>query len=336
MKMNMKQWLEELKAAPVKKAMPVLSFPSIQLLDIGVKELISSSDLQSQGMKLIADRTDAAASVSMMDLSIEAEAFGSTIRVSDDEVPTVIGHIVENQEQTDALRVPAVGEGRTSLYIEAIGKACKLITDRPVFAGVIGPFSLAGRLLDVSEAMIYCYDDPDMVHTVLKKVTDFLTAYIRAYKEVGANGVVIAEPLAGLLSPALNDEFSVPYVKQIVDALQDDDFIVIYHNCGGGTVRMIDGILSIGAGAYHFGNAIDMAEMMKHIPAGVVAMGNVDPATQFRNGTPESIREATLSLLEACHGYPNFVISSGCDIPPLSSWDNIDAFFAAVAEFYGK
>ena len=334
--MNMKQWLEDLKAAPVKKAMPVLSFPSIQLLDIGVKELISGSDMQSKGMRLIADRTNAAASVSMMDRSREAEAFGSTIRVSDDEVPTGIGHIVESQEQADALQVPEVGAGRTSIYIEAIGKACKLITDRPVFAGVIRPFSLAGRLLDVSEAMIYCYDDPDMVHTVLTKVTDFLIRYIRAYKEIGANGVVIAEPLAGLLSPVLNDEFSVPYVKRIVDELQDDNFIIIYHNCGGGTIRMIDGILSIGAGAYHFGNAIDMTEMVKHIPADTVVMGNIDPSTQFRNGTPESIREATLSLLEACHSYPNFIISSGCDIPPLSSWENIDAFFAAVDEFYKR
>ena len=246
--MNMKQWLETMKTAPVKKAMPVLSFPSIQLLNIGVKDLISSSDMQAKGMKLIADRTDAAASVSMMDLSLEAEAFGATIRVADDEVPTVIGHMIENQEQAEALGVPEVGAGRTGIYIEAIGKACKLITDRPVFAGVIGPFSLAGRLLDVSEAMIYCYDDPDMVHTVLKKVTDFLVKYIRAYKEIGAQGVVIAEPLAGLLSPPLNEEFSVPYVKRIVDELQDDSFLVIYHNCGGGTVRMRDGMLT-GGGA---------------------------------------------------------------------------------------
>ena len=40
--------------------------------------------------------------------------------------------------------------------------------------------------------------------------------------------------------------------------------------------------------------------------------------------------------MEKCCKYPNFVISSGCDIPPLSSWDNIDAFFAAVKEFYQK
>ena len=34
--------------------------------------------------------------------------------------------------------------------------------------------------------------------------------------------------------------------------------------------------------------------------------------------------------------YPNFVISSGCDIPPASKWENIDAFFKAVDEFYGR
>ena len=63
-------------------------------------------------------------------------------------------------------------------------------------------------------------------------------------------------------------------------------------------------------------------------------MGNVDPAGQFCNGTPESIRKATLQVMEACCEHPNFVISSGCDIPPRSKWENIDAFFAAVKEYY--
>ena len=104
-----------------------------------------------------------------------------------------------------------------------------------------------------------CYDDPDKVHTVLEKVTEFIAEYCKAFKEAGANGVVIAEPVAGLLSPALAEEFSGPYVKQIVDAVQSEDFIVIYHNCGDNTIRMIDSILSTGSAAYHFGNAIDMA-----------------------------------------------------------------------------
>ena len=333
--MNTREWLNELLSAPVKRAMPVLSFPSTSLMGITVRELIDSSDKQAEGMKLIAERTKSAASVSMMDLSVEAEAFGSEIRISDDEVPTVIGAIVESEEEAEALAVPAVGAGRTGRYIEAIGKACKLITDRPVFAGVIGPFSLAGRLIGVSDALANCYDEPDMVHITLKKSTEFLINYIRAYKEnTGAAGVVMAEPLTGLLSPSLAEEFSEPYVKEIVDAVQDDSFLVIYHNCGDNTIAMIDSILRTGAAAYHFGNSISMKEMLSHIPDNIVAMGNVDPASQFRNGTPASIREETLRVMGECCGHPNFVISSGCDIPPASSWENIDAFFAAVDEFY--
>lgn len=336
MKRDMKAWLEELKAAPAKKAMPVLSFPAIQLMGVSVKELISDSDLQAKGMALVAQRVDSAASVSLMDLSVEAECFGAQIRVSDEEVPTVVGQVVSTEEEAQALAIPEVGACRTGLYLDAIKKAAGLITDRPVFAGVIGPFSLAARLLDVTEVMIDCYEEPDMVHIVLDKVTQFLCAYCQAYKEAGANGVVLAEPVAGLLSPALAEEFSGPYVKRIVDAVQDDSFLVIYHNCGGSTIQQINSILATGSAAYHFGNAIDMAEMMTHIPAGTVAMGNVDPAGEFRNGTPDSIRAATLAVMDACCKYPNFVISSGCDIPPLSRWENIDAFFAAVREYYSR
>ena len=337
MKQNMKQWVDGLKGTQAKKPIPVLSFPCVSLLGITVRELISDSELQAKGMKAVADKTDAAASVSFMDLSVEAECFGATVVVSDDEVPTVKGRIINDMDEAEALAVPVIGSGRTQIYIDAIEKACKGITDRPVLAGMIGPFSLAARLLDVSEIMMDCYDDPDMVHTVLEKVTAFLIEYAKAYKAVGANGIVMAEPVAGLLSPTLEEEFSSPYVKKIVDAVQDDDFVVIYHNCGDNVPKMIDSILTTGCAAYHFGNAMDMEkDIIPQVSADTVVMGNIDPAGTLRMGTPEKVREETLGLLTKCSKYPNFVLSSGCDIPPMTPWTNIDAFFAASDEFYGK
>jgi uroporphyrinogen decarboxylase len=65
-------------------------------------------------------------------------------------------------------------------------------------------------------------------------------------------------------------------------------------------------------------------------------MGNVDPAGVLRNGNPEKVRQETLAIMEVCCRYPNFLISSGCDIPPATPWENLDAFFAAVAEFYNR
>lgn len=334
--MNMYSWINDTINNPIKKAMPVLSFPAIQQMGITVEELISDSNKLAEGMHIIASQTDCAASVSYMDLSLEAEAFGSTIRFDANEVPTVIGSIVNSEDDAEALQIPEIGSKRTARNIAAVKKACELITDKPIFAGVIGPFSLAGRLLEVSEAMIYCYEEPDMVHTVLEKVTTFLIEYMKAYKELGANGVVMAEPLAGLLSPDLAEEFSANYVKKIVAAVQDENFIVIYHNCGNSVVQTIDSIVTNGCRVFHFGNAINLEDVLCKIPADCLVMGNVDPASQFRNGTPESIYKNTLEIMEKCCKSPNFVISSGCDIPPLSPWENINSFFKAVQDFYSK
>ena len=334
--LNMRQFFSDVCRSEKKKALPILSFPAIHLLGVSVKDLIADSDLQAAGMRLVAERTDALASVSFMDLSVEAECFGATVRVTDNEVPTVIGRLIETEEDAEALAVPAVGSARSGIYLDAIRKAKVQITDRPVLAGMIGPFSLAARLMDVSEIMMTCYDDPDVVHLVLGKVTAFLIDYARAYREAGANGIVMAEPVAGMLSPSLEEEFSSPYVKQIVDAVQNDDFAVVYHNCGDNTARMVDSILSTGAMAYHFGNSIDLEDMLRRIPEDTVVMGNLDPAGLLRLGTPERITEETQALIARCRKYPHFLVSSGCDIPPATPWENLDAFFAAVEEAYGR
>ena len=145
----------------------------------------------------------------------------------------------------------------------------------------------------------------------------------------------MAEPLSGLFTPKQLKTFSSEYCKRIIDAVQDDNFIVIYHNCGSSTIKSVNGILYCGA-AYHFGNVIDMEKMMEQFPSDQIAMGNGDPAVEFSNGTPESIREVTLSVIGKCCKCPSYIVSSGCDIPAHSPWENINAYFAAVEEFYGN
>ena len=153
MNYNMKQWLQDQIHTGAKKPLPLLSFPCVQMMGITVRELISDSSLQAKGMELVAGRVNSAASVSLMDLSVEAEAFGATVRVSDDEVPTIIGAIITDEDEADALQIPAVGTARTGIYLEAIEKATKVITDRPVFAGVIGlNGQLSGHLGNVGHA----------------------------------------------------------------------------------------------------------------------------------------------------------------------------------------
>lgn len=331
----MKQWVQDCINAPVKKGMPILSFPGIQMTGHTVDEMVRDGHLQALCMEAIAKRYDMGAAFSLMDLSVEAEAFGSPVRYSTDDVPTVQEALIHDEEEAEALQVPKVGAGRTGACVEGIREAVRLITDRPVLAGIIGPYSLAGRMLDMTEIMVLCYEEPELVETVLEKATEFLIEYAKAFKEAGANGVAMAEPAAGLLSPNLIDEFSTPYVQRIREAVEDESFLVVYHNCGNITPLM-ENVKSIGARAYSVGNAIDIEEALKVLPEDAMVIGNIDPAGVIRNGNPEMVKKETLALLERCGKYKNFIIASGCDIPPVSPLENIDAFFEAIDAFYSN
>lgn len=328
--MDIRKILWDAARADVQRGLPILSFPAVQKMDASVEQLVKDSELQAQAMEIIAHNTDTLAAVSLMDLSVEAEAFGAQIRFYEDEVPVVLGQLVSDEDEANALEVPSLDAGRARVCVEGVRLAKQRIQDKPVIAGMVGPYSLAGRLMDVTEIMYVCFDEPETVHIVLDKATTYLIQYGQAMKDAGADAIMMAEPLAGILSPDMAEEFSVPYVKRIVNALQDENFAVLYHNCGNSVLDMLDEIFSQGAAGYHFGNAVDMGKVMEVAPSDALCMGNIDPAAQFTHGTPDSMAQATKELLDQCGGYKNFVPSSGCDIPAHANWDNIQAFFDAL------
>ena len=334
--MNMTAFLHNTISDNKKYALPILSFPAMQKLGVSVNEMLNSAELQAKAMEVVAHSTDTLAAVSLMDLSLEAEAFGADIVFAENEVPAIVGQLVSDEEEAKDLQVPDMEAARMPIAIEAIRLAKEKITDKPVLAGIIGPFSLAGRLMDVTEIMYTCYDEPETVHEVLKKSTEFLVNYSKALKEAGADGIVMAEPLCGLLSPDMAEEFSCPYVKEIIDAVQTEEFALIYHNCGNSVPQIASLLYEQGAAAYHFGNAVDMLQMLEEAPSEAILMGNIDPVACFTNATPEQMEEETYALLEKCGGYSNFILSSGCDIPHTASWDNVGAFFKALDKYNNR
>ncbi len=332
--MDKKKWFEDIVNGRNRRPLPILSYPAARFVTDNMEALLKSSELQAQVMKAAADRCQSAAAVTPMDLSVEAECFGAEISFFKSAVPVVANVLVQSAEDAGKLAVPQVGSGRTGIFIDAVKRAKALITDRPVLAGAAAPFSLAGRLMDVTEIMYMCFDEPETVHLTVKKCTQFLINYINALKQAGADGVILAEPVAGLLSPDLEAEFSAPYTKQLARAVGDDTFAVIYHNCGQSVTGMTESIFSNGCDAYHFGNAVSLPQMLKSAPAERIVMGNLDPVALFQDGTPEDMKNAVHTLLKECAGYDNFLLSSGCDIPLGAKWENVEAFYAAAEEFY--
>ena len=330
MKKKMRQWVADIIRSKTVSAVPVMTHPGIEQNGGTVRQAVSDGRVHAEAVVKLTEQYESAAACTIMDLTTEAEAFGAAIAFSDDAVPAVSGRLLNSVDDIRQLEVPSLTAGRIPQYLKANLLAARTITDRPLFSGCIGPFSLAGRLYDMSEIMVLIYEHPEATHLLLQKCTAFISKYCMALKETGANGVLMAEPAAGLLS---NDDclaFSSQYVRRIVDSVQDEDFIVILHNCGN-TGQCTKAMVSTGAAAYHFGNKCRMEEVIRDVPPTALAMGNIDPVSLFKDGTPMQMQREVTDLLDKMKDYPNFVLSSGCDTPPHTPMANIDAFFNALA-----
>jgi uroporphyrinogen decarboxylase len=168
--------------------------------------------------------------------------------------------------------------------------------------------------------------------TLLDKCNEFIINYCQELKHIGCSGVIIAEPAAGLLANEDCKTFSSKYIKRIVDTLQDETFTIILHNCGN-RGHCTDAMLYTGADAYHFGNAIDMIETLKYCPHDKLIMGNVDPVGVLKMQSPAEIKAYVADLLKNTAQFNNFVLSTGCDLPPHVPYQNIDAFFETLTEY---
>lgn len=328
----MKKWIDSLMAAPKRVAVPIMTHPGIEYIGRTVREAVTDGEVHFEAIRALAERYPSAASTVIMDLTVEAEAFGAKILIPEHEIPTVTERLVSDAASVEALEVPSLDKGRVPEFLKANRLSAEHITDRPVLAGCIGPFSLAGRLYDMSEIMVAIYIEPEVIMALLDKCTSFLIDYCKALKATGVAGVVMAEPAAGLLSDEDHMMYATPYVKQIVDAVQDDDFTVILHNCGN-MGQCTHAMVECGARALHFGNLVDIPQALQEVPEEMLVMGNLDPVNVMQQATPEAVAAATTDLLEKTAGAKNFVLSTGCDLPPEVPEANIQAFFEALEKF---
>lgn len=310
-------------------AMPIATYPALRLTGANVADIVTNPAAQYDAQAALQQRYNLRFALTAMDLSAEAEAFGSELYLAENEIPSVTGRLVTTLEQARKLPVPKPGDKRTSVYLESVRQLKKLPGFPLVLGGCIGPFSLAARLVGVSEALELTLSEPELMETAIEKSATFLAAYARAFRDSGADGLIMAEPAAGLLSPRAVSKFSSAWIKQIAAGVNDGKFAFILHNCAAKLLHLRS-ILETGLSTFHFGAPMDLPGGLAQVDSNVVLCGNLEPTGVFCYVGPQEVKARTSALLEATAGRANYVVSSGCDLPPATPLQNLDAFFAAV------
>ena len=131
------------------------------------------------------------------------------------------------------------------------------------------------------------------------------------------------------------NQFVVRQLDCLIKEGADRAYVFSFHN--GGTDVLGRGFLKMSMTEEDVGtNIVPIMAKYQNMPRMLFPhlYEQLDEHDFYNVDNVESIKEETLRVMEACCKYPNFVISSGCDIPPMSKWENIDAFFEAVDSFY--
>lgn len=170
----MKQWVTDVIRQKEVAAVPVMTHPGIELNGRTVRQAVSDGRIHYEAVMTLVRKYPSAAACTIMDLTTEAEAFGAEVAFSDEAVPAVSSRLLPDVESIYKLQVPSLSAARIPQYLKANLLAAREVNDRPLLAGCIGPFSLAGRLYDMSEIMVLIYEHPEAAHELLRKCTDFI------------------------------------------------------------------------------------------------------------------------------------------------------------------
>ena len=97
MKQNMDLWKKDILASNRRLALPIMTHSGIELIGKKVIDAVTNGEVHAQAVCALAEKYPSVASSVIMDLTVEAEAFGAEIHFSDNEVPSVVGRLVSTR-----------------------------------------------------------------------------------------------------------------------------------------------------------------------------------------------------------------------------------------------
>lgn len=281
------------------------------------------------------DRFPLDAAILFSDILTIPDAMGLGLYFAQGEGP-MFERPLRDEKAIQALTVP---DPSTDLryVMDAVSEIRKALNGRVPLIGFSGsPFTLACYMVegrggtDFREIKTMLYDRPDLLHQILEKNAQAVTAYLNAQIASGAQAVMIFDTWGGALSHSAYREFSLRYMQQIVAGLtrmQDNERIpVIVFTKGGGL--WLEAIADIGCDAVGLDWTVDIGEARRRVGDKVALQGNLDPSILF--ASPEVIIQEVEKILASYGSGSGHVFNLGHGISQFTSPQHAGALVDAV------
>ncbi|XP_051145236.1 uroporphyrinogen decarboxylase 1, chloroplastic isoform X2 [Andrographis paniculata] len=219
------------------------------------------------------------------DILTPLPAFGVPFDIEDVRGP-IIQSPIRSEESLKALhpidldKLQFVGESLRILRKQVEGQAAVL--------GFVGaPWTIATYIVEGGTTRTYttiksmCHTAPRLLRSLLSHLTTAITEYIIFQVESGAHCIQIFDSWGGQLPPHMWDQWSKPYINEIVRVVKDrcpQTPLVLYINGNGGLLEKMKGT---GVDVIGLDWTVDMADGRRRLGNDISIQGNVDPACLF-------------------------------------------------------
>ncbi len=277
------------------------------------------------------------AAIIFSDILVIPEAMGMSLQMHEGRGP-VFDTPVRTEEQAGKLKKIDPYDD-LKYVLDAISLTKKELNGRVPLIGFSGaPWTLLTYMVEgqgsktFSNVKKLIYNNPELAHKLLDKLTDAVADYLSAQIEAGANAVQIFDTWAGILSPRDYLIFALKYVNQLIDKIKRNDEPIIYFPKG--VHYRMRTTADCGADVIGIDWTIDMAKARDKIGSKVAIQGNLDPTVLYAE--PGFIRREAKKVLESYGEGSGHIFNLGHGILPDVDPSHAKALVDFVKEKSGK
>ena len=262
------------------------------------------------------------AAILFSDILIPMEAMGLSLDFHEGKGP-LFAHPVRTVKAAEALRIPSP-EADMPFVLDTIRLLRKEL-QVPLIGFAGAPFTAATYIIEGGSSKNFyhtkrmMFQEPELYHLILKKITACTSAYLLAQARAGAQALQLFDTWAGALAPIDYARFALPYVEAILAELRrHTDIPLIYFANNGATLLRHTATLDAEVLGVDWRIPIEDAieQAGKH-----AIQGNLDPLALF---LPKPVlEERILALLSQTKKANGFIFNLGHGIIPETDPDQV-------------
>lgn len=298
----------------------------------GFKELVETPELACEVTIQPIDELNVDAAIIFSDILVVPEVMGLTYEMIPGKGPMFPMTIQQGSDVDNLLS----GE-QAAVQLDYVYKAIELtkqeLSGRVPLIGFSGaPWTVMAYMLEgsgsktFSKARRFLYRQPVASRVLLQKITDTTIAYLKRQVKAGADLIQIFDSWAGILGPEQYAEFSLPYIRQICEAITEVPVTVFAKNAW----FALDEIGKLDCNVVGIDWNTNPTEARNRVGASKTLQGNLDPCLLYAE--PETIQQATREMI-AGFGHQQYIVNLGHGVYPDTPLDNVKVFVNEVLSY---